>query len=171
MLRFRCCVDSSTIPNAGKGLFTQDSIPKGSIITYPINIQTVYSREQLLALPPESPLFKTSIRWYEDCYTADPELSDCYYINHSFEPNCLWHLGFVFALEDIPEGSEILLDYRALMDADPEMGFHDEVTGRLISGFTWQQKMIYNSSRLLRLFQDIYGSEQTSLVMDDLVAA
>ena len=155
MLRFRCRVDISTIPNAGKGLFADELIPKGSILGFPDNIQQVYSREQLLALPSDSPEFQTSVRWFEDCYAADPDYSDAYYINHSFEPNCLWHLGFVFAREDILAGVEITLDYRVLMDNDPEFGFMDETTGKMICGFAWEEKMIFNSQQLLILFKDL----------------
>ena len=155
MLRFRCRVDNSTIPNAGKGLFSDEAIPRGSIIGFPDNIQKIYSREQLLALPPESPEFQTSVRWFENCYAADPDYSEAYYINHSYKPNCLWHLGFVFAREDIPPGAEITLDYRVLMDNDPSFSFKDAITGQMVCGLSWQEKMVVNSQQLLMLFNEL----------------
>lgn len=155
MLRVRCRVAKSTIPNAGLGLFADEPIPRGTVIEFPVGVSRVYSRAELLALPPDSPELLTSIRWLDDCYVADPERSDTYYINHSFEPNGLWHLGFTFALEDIPPGAEITIDYRVLMDADPTWAFQDTSTGRPIQGFTWEEKMVYSAGRLLALFHDL----------------
>jgi hypothetical protein len=163
VLRFRCCVDVSTIPNAGKGLFADEIVPKGSILGYPDNIQKVYSRNQLMALPPESPEFQTSVRWFEDCYATDSDYSDTYFINHSFKPNCLWHLGFVFAHVDILAGTEITLDYRVLMDSDPELGFIDETTGAKVCGFPWKEKMIFNSIQLLLLFNELTNGDELSV--------
>ena len=170
MLRIRCSVDVSAIPHAGKGLFADQPVAKGTIIESPIDIRHVYTREQLLALPPDSPEFMTSTRWYHDCYVTDPHYSDTYYINHSFEPNCLWHLGFIFALNDIPAGAEITLDYRVLMDADPELGFRDSATGRLIHGFTFEEKMVFNATQLLTLFQSLGGTNAVSRVTDAAAA-
>ena len=155
MLRFRCRVDLSTIPNAGRGLFADELIPRGRVIEFPDNVHTLYSREQLLALPDDSPVLQTSICWFEDCYAADPEHSDIYYINHSFTPNCIWHLGFIFAKRDINPGEEISLDYRVLMDSDPEFGFVDQTTGKMICGFGWEEKMVFNTTQLLQLFTEL----------------
>jgi hypothetical protein len=171
VLRFRCRVDISSIPNAGKGLFADELIPKKSIIGFPDNIKQVYSREQLLQLPANSPELQTSVRWFQDCYTTDPDYSDTYYINHSFKPNCLWHLGFVFAQEDIPADVELTLDYRVLMDNDPEFGFLDATTGNMIYGFPWEEKMIVNSQQLLLLFRGRANDIELSERMQALATA
>lgn len=162
MLRVRCRVAPSTIANAGHGLFADEPIARGTVIEFPVGINRVYSCAELLALPPDSPELLTSVRWYHDCYVADPERSDTYYMNHSFEPNCLWHLGFTFALEDIPAGAELTLDYRVLMHDDPEWAFVDASTGRPIQGFSWEEKMVFTSGQLLELFQALAQRGQPS---------
>jgi hypothetical protein len=84
-----------------------------------------------------------------------------YFINHSFKPNSQWHLGFVFAHEDIPAGAELTLIYRVLMNNDPEFGFIDEITGERVCGFPWKEQMIFNSNQLLLPFKDLAnGFEQ-----------
>lgn len=168
MLRVRCRVAQSTIPHAGMGLFAEEPIPRGTVIEVPVGVERVYSRAELFALPSDSPELLTSIRWLDDCYVADPQRSDTYYINHSFEPNCLWHLGFTFAMEDIPAGAEITIDYRVLMDADPDWAFVDASTGRRIQGFTWEEKMVYSAGRLLSLFQEL--AQRTTPSWIDTVA-
>ncbi len=153
MLRFNFQVAPSLIPCAGLGLFTTEAIPRGKILVVPNQVHEVYSRVELMCLPPDSAEFNSSIRWFEDGYTVDPEKSDIFFINHAFAPNCLWHLGFIFALEDIAAGSELTIDYRVLMDDGEEVGFTDSVTGRLIRGFGWNEKMVFTSRALLHLYE------------------
>lgn len=154
MLRVRCRVAKSTIPNAGQGLFADEFIAKGAVIEYPAKVQQVISAAELLAMPLDSPELATTIRWFDDAYVADPQRSDTYFINHSFEPNCLWHLGFVFALEAIAPGTEITVDYRMLMHPDPEWAFTDVNTGRPIYGYSWEETILRGAEQLLALFRE-----------------
>ncbi len=40
---------------------------------------------------------ESGVRWFEDWFSLTQEWSDECYVNHSFKPNGLWHLGFIFA--------------------------------------------------------------------------
>ena len=131
----------SQIPGAGKGLFLEQAVTRGSVIVAPTEIRNVHllSRAHLETMPPE--LQSTSIRWFEDYCTVDPDWNDECYINHSFEPNALWHLGFVFALADLHAGAELTIDYRMLISEGDTPGFNDAHTGREIRGFSWQESL------------------------------
>lgn len=124
MLCIKTEVKESSIPNAGKGLFSLEFAAKGSIIfipaiIYPYNkfvLEEEY-REQLLKVD-EFPM-NAGMRWgghyfLHSCkihenteYTDNTD-----YINHANEPNILPCLGFFFALNDIKVGDELTIDYR-----------------------------------------------------------
>ena len=89
-----------------------------------------------------------AVRWFEDRYTVCPEWPDECYINHSFEPCGLWHLGFVFALTDLCAGAEITVDYRHLLAPGQREDFDDAVTGRAIVGYDWRESLRATTAQL-----------------------
>jgi hypothetical protein len=72
-------------------------------------------------------------------------------VNHAFEPNGLWHLGFVFALADLPCGAEITVDYRHLLAPGQEESFRDAHTGAPIIGWSWQESLRRSTAQLQAL--------------------
>jgi len=154
MLNFRFEIKNSNIKNAGKGLFTLEKIQKSKILIFPNQKHIIHSKESLSSYPNDSIEQISSIRWFEDKYTVDPDWSEESHLNHSFNPNSLWHLGFVFAIKDLEVGDELTIDYRNLLDEDTVLDFIDSETGREIRGFTWQQKMLRTSEVLLTLFKN-----------------
>ena len=144
-------IHASRIPGAGKGLFLEQAVRRGSVIVAPTEIrnQDLVTRRQLDRLP--EALLATSIRWFEDYCTIDPAWNDECYINHSFAPNGLWHLGFVFALGDLDAGAELTVDYRALLGEGDSPGFRDALTGHEITGFSWQESLRRSLMSLLEV--------------------
>jgi hypothetical protein len=152
MFKFECVVQESTIPGAGLGLFLQQPVKKGQIIVYPNQENRTISSVEFSQLADDSIEMQSSIRWFEDTYTVDPEWNlECYF-NHSFEPSCLWHLGFVFALRDLQPGDELTIDYRVLLHEGSQLEYLDAKTKQPIVGFSWRDKMIFTSKKLLEIF-------------------
>jgi hypothetical protein len=104
------------------------------------------------SLPDARALLAATVRWFEDRYTVTPEWPDECYINHSFAPTGLWHLGFVFALEDLAAGSEITVDYRHLLAPGQHEDFVDAASGEAIIGFDWAESMARSTAQLHGLF-------------------
>ena len=129
MILPRYHIAASRIPGAGKGLFLDEAVAAGSLVTAPDDIRKVYKWTDIEALPDAAQLLPATVRWFEDRYTVSPEWPDECYINHAFEPNGLWHLGFVFALADLCAGAEITVDYRHLLAPGQREDFDDAVTG------------------------------------------
>ncbi|MEP6484368.1 MAG: SET domain-containing protein [Rudaea sp.] len=148
MILPRYRVAASTIDGAGKGLFLDEAMAAGKIIVAPDDIRKVYKWNELLAQPNAQELLYATVRWFDDGYTVTPEWPDECYINHSFEPSALWHLGFVFALSDLPAGSEITVDYRHLLAPGQSEEFADSKTGRPIVGFSWEESLGTSTSQL-----------------------
>ena len=63
-------------------------------------------------------MLPSTVRWFEDRFTTTPEWPDECYVNHSFAPNGVWHLGFIFAARELEPGEELTYDYRLTVD-DP----------------------------------------------------
>lgn len=152
MILPRYRIAASRIPGAGKGLFLDEAVARGALITAPDDIRKVYKWTELQALPDAATLLPATVRWFEDRYTVAPEWPDECYINHAFEPNGLWHLGFVFARADLAAGSEITVDYRHLLGPGQVEDFVDAASGEAIVGYQWQESMARSTAQLQALF-------------------
>ena len=154
MILPRYRIAASRIPGAGKGLFRDEAVARGSLITAPDDIQKVYKWSDVQALPDAAALLAATVRWFEDRYTVTPEWPDECYINHSFDPCGLWHLGFVFALAELPPGTEITVDYRHLLAPGQAEDFLDAASGERIVGYEWRESMVRSTAHLQALFPD-----------------
>ena len=144
-------VAASTIPGAGQGIFVTAAVPRASIVVAPDAIPRVYRWDEVMALPDRDAALAASVRWFEDRFTVSPEWPDECYINHSFEPSGLWHLGFVFAARDLQAGEEITVDYRHLLGDGQEESFCDALSGRAIVGWSWHESLARSTRELAAL--------------------
>lgn len=150
MILPRYHIAPSRIPGAGKGLFLDETVAAGRIISAPDAIDRTF-REAEFAKPELEKLKYASARWFEDRYTVSPDWPDECYINHSFTPNGLWHLGFVFATAELPPGSEITVDYRHLLPPGEAEDFADAATGETIVGLSWTESLASSTRALVVL--------------------
>jgi hypothetical protein len=132
-------IAASTVPGAGKGLFVEQSVAAGRVLVAPDAIPRVHSLAEVESHPAGAQAAAASVRWFEDRYTISLDWPDECYINHSFEPNGLWHLGFIFAAHDIAAGEELTIDYRHLLPPGEREPFLDAATGQPIVGFAWEE--------------------------------
>ena len=144
-------IAASLIPGAGKGLFLEESVRAGAIVVAPDDIRKVYKWSEVEALPDAEELLASTVRWFEDRYTVTPEWPDECYVNHAFSPNGLWHLGFIFAAEDLPHGAELTVDYRHLLAPGQEESFRDAHTGERIVGWSWHESLGRSTAQLQTL--------------------
>ena len=151
MILPRYHIADSAIPGAGKGLFLDETVAAGRIITAPDGIDRTYRHADINASPELIAQFHASARWFEDRYTLSPDWPDECYINHSFQPNGLWHLGFVFALTELPPGTEMTVDYRHLLPPGESEDFADSATGETITGFSWSESLASSTRALAEL--------------------
>jgi hypothetical protein len=153
MLLVPTFIETSHIPNAGKGLFTKGPILKCKTVMIPNDKNILYPQQELAKFSLESIEQQSSVRWFEDIYTVDPEFSSESHLNHSFDPNLLWHLGFAFARRDIKAGEELTIDYSHLLGENDSLDIRDSITGKMITGISFQKKMVKSAFELLALFQ------------------
>jgi hypothetical protein len=151
MILPRYHIGPSAIAGAGKGLFLDEPVARGRLITAPDAIPRVYTFEEILERPEAADLLPATVRWFEDRYTITPEWPDECYINHDFEPTGLWHLGFVFAAADLVVGTEITVDYRHLLAPGQQEDFLDARSGRPIVCFTWRESLTASITTLAAL--------------------
>ncbi len=154
MILPRYRIEVSGISGAGKGLFLDEPLPRGRVIIAPDNVHTVWPEAKLRGYPADSIEAESSVRWFETHYSLTPEWSDECYVNHSFSPNALWHLGFIFALDDLAAGAEITMDYRLVIGSGERLPFTDAVTGEAIVGLPWPQSLARSTALLSVLFPD-----------------
>ena len=153
MLRFKYLIQNSTLAGAGKGLFTEEDLKRGSIIIFPNQEHQLFDRAKWKTLAANSIEAISAIRWFEDIFSVDPEWSPESHLNHSFTPNAVWHLGFVFALRDIQVGEEIFINYGLLLDEDETLDFKDSITGREIQGLPYDVAIGLSAGQVAALFE------------------
>ncbi len=135
----------------GKGVFLKHSVKRGQVLLAPDAINKLYNHEQRAALVPGSPEDEACVRWFESYHTVSTDWPDDCYVNHSFTPSGLWHLGFVFALRDLQPGAEVTVDYRFVLNDNEEMPWIDAETGRKIVGYTWEENLRKSTEQLLAI--------------------
>lgn len=143
-------VGPSGIPGAGKGFFLTKPVPAGRILIAPGNVSGSVRLAELFS-PDSHPHADTSVVWFEDHCVVSPDYPDDFFINHSFAPNAVWHLGFVFALRPIAAGEELFLDYRHLIAPGTTLEFRDGQTGREITGLSWKESLSITAAQVLAL--------------------
>jgi hypothetical protein len=151
MILPRYHIAASAIAGAGKGLFLDEPVAAGRILTAPDRIDHTFRYAEISASAELSAQFHASARWFEDRYTLSPDWPDECYINHSFAPNGLWHLGFVFSLSDLEPGVELTVDYRHLLPPGQAEDFADSATGETITGLSWQESLASSTRTLAHL--------------------
>lgn len=134
-------IGPSKIAGAGKGLFLDEPVARGRVLVAPDAIPRVHTMTEIEHMPDAAALLPATVRWFEDAYTVTPEWPDECYVNHAFAPTGLWHLGFIFAAEDLGEGTELTVDYRHLLAPGQEEEFRDSMSGERIVGFTWEESL------------------------------
>ncbi|KJV37057.1 SET domain-containing protein-lysine N-methyltransferase [Luteibacter yeojuensis] len=147
MILPRYRIAASTIQGAGQGLFVDEFVAAGRVITAPDTIDRTYAWADIAT----SPDLHAAARWFEDRYTLSPDWPDECYVNHSFRPTGLWHLGFIFATKDLPQGTEITVDYRHLLAPGQVEDFDDAETGEKITGLSWQESLRASTHALATL--------------------
>jgi hypothetical protein len=138
----------------GKGVFLLEGVKRGQILVAPDAINQVYNAEQRAALVPGSAEDEACVRWFESYHTVSTDWPDDCYVNHSFNPNGLWHLGFIFATRDLQAGDEVTTDYRFLVDDNEVMPFKDAETGQEIVGYVWEDNLRISTELLLALLRN-----------------
>ena len=146
-------ISASNIGGAGKGLFLEENVAAGRIITAPDAIDRTWSSTELFGSEELRSQLYASVRWFEDRYTVSPDWPDECYLNHSFDPTGLWHLGFVFALRELPAGTEVTVDYRHLLAPGQEEDFIDGTTGEKIIGLSWAESLAVSTRALSGLLE------------------
>lgn len=144
-------IDASSIPGAGKGLFLQAPVACGRVVVAPDDIRGTWPWADIRERPDAEAAMAASVRWFEDQCTVSLDWPDECYVNHSFEPNGLWHLGFIFAARDLAAGEELTVDYRHLLPEGESEGFRDAGTGREIVGYSWAESLALSSRALAAL--------------------
>ncbi|MDA3914471.1 SET domain-containing protein [Oleiagrimonas sp.] len=151
MILPRYRITSSAIAGAGKGLFIHQHVGAGSIIVAPDAIDRTWSLAEIDGSETLRAQRHACARWFEDRYTLSPDWPDECYVNHSFEPTGLWHLGFIFATADLAAGTEITVDYRHLLPPGEQESFNDAASGEKIAGYTWSQSLSISTRALAAL--------------------
>ena len=151
MILPRYRIAPSRIPGAGQGLFLDEAVRAGRVVVAPDAIPATTTWAQVQARPDRDAALAACVRWFEDQCTVSLDWPDECFVNHSFEPNGLWHLGFIFAARDLAAGEELTVDYRHLLPEGEREAFLDAGTGEPIIGLPWAESLALSTRALAAL--------------------
>lgn len=149
----------STVAGAGDGIFALAGAARGAFLgmDFPTYRKLCTDRD-VPELPEE--VQKFSWRHIEHvCFEAHDRRSTADLMNHSFDPNVHWHLGYYFAAREIRAGDELFVDYRYLF-APSWNELADATTGRAVEGMDWRASLIHSSRKLLDLLETAPHDDQ-----------
>jgi hypothetical protein len=152
MIQVAYAVRDSEINGAGQGIFLTAPVSAGTILVYPDQIPETFSMAQIAARADADQAMAATVRWFEERYTVSLDWPDECFINHSFTPSGLWHLGFVFAARALPAGAELTVDYRHLLAPGQQEAFLDAQTGAPIIGLSWHDSLKRSLQALTEIF-------------------
>ena len=143
----------------GEGCFAAEAVAKGTIVCcFTLGAKVITEEEYLDACRAEVlPLMRTGTRYAGRYFTIGNEHEPYTFINHSFDPSLLCHCGVVLARRDIPEGEEMTLDYRYLIDETDVGIYKDAPTGREIRGFPARETLLRTARQLIEVVGSVRG--------------
>ena len=144
-------VAQSGIAGSGKGIFIGLPVRAGQIVISPDAIDKTFTWQQIQARADAAQATEASVRWFEDRFMVSLDWPDECYVNHSFTPTGIWHLGFIFAGKDMAVGEELTIDYRHLLPEGVAESFCDSETQKEIIGFSWAQSIAISTRQLMAL--------------------
>lgn len=105
---------------AGYGVFSSIKLTEKTILAIPQNglftddYNTIVNKQ-------------TAIRYCLNVYQYGDETTLEDYLNHSDNPNCMYHCGILFVIKDIPIGEELTIDYAMLIPRDMKIDYVNNV--------------------------------------------
>lgn len=154
----------------GIGLHTAEPIKAGEIVMLwnvgaTIIAESEYNARQDLG----DDLIKiTGVRYVGDYFLhTDDKPRYENYINHSFNPNILYHCGVCFALEDIDANAELTVDYTYLLSESDVMGFIDGKTKAQVRGLQHPIGLLNSCSKLQKLLESTKNKKYDKAVLLD----
>lgn len=156
----------------GTGLFTDDYIKKGELVIC-MDIDQIIP--ETLYLEEHNQRKLTSCRligdlWF-DIKRDKNKLENEDYINHSFTPNLLYHVGKCFALRNVVQGEELTVNYQYILSNSELDWFIDVTTNREVIGFSNGESYRRAGTEFLVLVQETYSSSTKDVKVKDVISS
>ena len=151
MLFVKASVRKSAI--AGLGLFIEQDLERGeAAVIFSHGLQIIPEKNYLeCTLAGDDLIIRTGCRWLNGSFIyRESGIEDEDFVNHSQDPNMLYHCGICFARRDIKSGEELTLDYKYLLSAD-EPGFYDSLTGVYVKGVSGRECLVQSARELVEI--------------------
>lgn len=136
----------------GEGVFLTEGVSRGDVVGI-LSATSSWTTEEYLGkverLVPNFP--QTAVRLVDDYYIYNHDLSNEDYINHSFEPTCIYVLGILFARRDLEAGDELTVDYRYWCSTREDWDTVDSLTGKVVQGWPGRRALVEGLKDLLEV--------------------
>jgi len=144
-------------PIAQQGLFTTQFIKKGTIVgVFTVGIQIIEEKDYNKAQEKgDDMMIRTGARYVGKYFLHKDKIENEEYLNHSPNPNILYHCGVLFAIRDIQSGEELCANYQYIFAHDDATKFNDTETGNDVNGLPPLAALKQSTGELAKLLYDI----------------
>lgn len=147
-------VESRDSEIAGRGVYAVEPIPAGVVIGL-FNHDTLIMTEreyQDAQRRGEKLIIQSAVRLIGEYFVYNKTITDEEYINHSANPNMLYHCGILFAKKDIAADDELTVDYKYFLAEDDVEAFGDKDTGATVTGLNAKDALRQSAAELVELY-------------------
>ncbi len=139
---------------SGEGLYALERIPKGAVIAlFPYEegmlTEDEYQEEQRKG---NEVIIMSAVGWVGKYFLTNDDIGNEEYINHSGDPNMLYHCGICFAKRDIEPGEELTADYKYFLAGTDVNRFTDSRTKETIDGIDTTSALVESARESIGLF-------------------
>ncbi len=155
MLFIQAAVGDSAI--SGNGLFTQEPVRKGTVVSIHAVDSVVVTEEQYQEEQRKGNelAIRTGIRWVGKYFLYARESRPEAFINHSTNPSLLYHCGISFARRDLEPGAELTIDYSLFLAEEDVDSFSDSKVETQVTGLPPKEALLSSTQQLLRLLNEV----------------
>jgi len=151
---------------AREGLFAREDVGKGGIVANFVEDAVVLTEKeyQLEQKNGNELVIMSGVRWIGGYFLCKKKIGHEEYINHSFGPNLIYHMGVCFAARRIRSGEELTADYRFFLAENDVNAFTDVTTGRRVDGFS-AEEALYRSARAVVAIMESSESSSAGIMI------
>lgn len=138
---------------AGKGVYAAEDIPAGAIVALEVyqDLLMTEGQYQEAQRRGDSQIVQSGVRLVGDYFIYHHHIGDDEFINHSSNPNMLYHCGILFAKRNIATGEELTADYKYFLAQNDVNAFDDVETGKRADGLPPKEALMQSCRELMDL--------------------
>lgn len=145
-----------------KGLYSLQPIKKGTIVMIPSGSLISEAEYQWEQAKDNKTVIMSAVRLLGRYFICADSIGNEEYLNHSSNPNLIYHCGIAIAARDIAACEELTVNYKYFLAEGDFCAFEDAETGELVDGLSPTEAFNQSAEEMLALLKDVLDIDSQS---------